>query len=126
MDQLIAKIAKKTGLDEAHVRKAIQIVLSFLHHDGPADEVKALFAKLPGANAMLQHSGATDDVGGLGRLFGGGLGAMGAFNELTSAGLEMGQIQTVLKEIDTFARESAGDELVDNVVDAIPGLRQVI
>lgn len=126
MQLLIDKITAKTGLDEEHARKAVAIMLSFLHHDGPHDDVTKLFAKIPGANAMLQHAGATDDVGGLGALFGGGLGAMAAFNALTTAGLDMGQIQIVAKEVVAFARENAGDELVDNVIDAIPGLSQIV
>lgn len=126
MDLLIAQIVKKTGLDQALVRKALQIVLSFVHHEGPEEDVKALFAKFPGANALLQRSGATDDVGGLGKIFGGGLGALGAFNALTTAGLTMPQIQIVIQETIAFAREAAGDELVDNVVEAIPGLSQIL
>ena len=51
---------------------------------------------------------------------------MAALNELTSAGLDMGQVQTVAKELVGYAKEKAGDEVVDEVISQIPGLSQVL
>jgi hypothetical protein len=41
-------------------------------------------------------------------------------------GLGMGEIQGVAKETIAFAKENAGEETVDNVIAAIPGLGQFI
>jgi hypothetical protein len=38
----------------------------------------------------------------------------------------MGEIQTVTRELVTVAREHAGDEVVDQVIDGIPGLSQIV
>ncbi len=70
--------------------------------------------KLPGADAIETPSGG----------MGGMMGAMAAFNALQSAGLGMGEIQGVTRQLVAYAKQHAGDELVDEVVGAIPGLSQ--
>jgi hypothetical protein len=42
------------------------------------------------------------------------------------AGLSMGQVQAVTKEIIAFTREKAGDDAVGDIVAAIPGLSQFV
>ena len=51
---------------------------------------------------------------------------MGVFNDLTAAGLGMGDIQGVARVFGVFAREKAGDAAVNDVVGAIPGLSQFV
>ena len=55
---------------------------------------------------------------------GGGIMALGA--GLMGLGLDMGQMQTVGKEVFAYAREIAGDEVVGEISAAIPGLSQYI
>ena len=59
-----------------------------------------------------------------GAMGGGGIMALGA--SLMALGLDMGQIQTVGKEVFAYAREIAGDEVVGEISAAIPGLSQYI
>jgi hypothetical protein len=53
-------------------------------------------------------------------------GIMGVGSRLMSAGLGMGEIQGVTHELIAYAREKAGDEDLNGIVDAIPGLSQFI
>ena len=54
------------------------------------------------------------------------MGAMAALNELTDAGLELDQVQQVTRLVVDFAKEHAGEEVVDQVVGQIPGLSQFV
>ena len=103
------------------------IILSFLQKEGPSDKVDALLAKLSGASELV--GGDTEEesgglLGGLGGMMGGG--AMAALGKLQGLGLGMGEIQGVTKETVSYAKEQAGDDLVDEIVGSIPGLSQII
>ncbi|MEW5422611.1 DUF2267 domain-containing protein [Amorphus sp. 3PC139-8] len=128
MDELIDIIVEKTGMTRGTAEKAISIVVTLLANEGPK-ESKELIDKLPGAEHMVKEhgeAGGSGVLGGLGGLMGGGMGAMAAFNQMTAAGLDMGQIQTVVKEFVAFSRKYAGDELVDQIVQKFPGLSQFV
>jgi hypothetical protein len=43
-----------------------------------------------------------------------------------SAGLGMGEIRSVAHEVIAYAREKAGDEDLDGIIDAIPGASQFL
>ncbi|MDQ0317326.1 DUF2267 domain-containing protein [Amorphus orientalis] len=126
MDELIDRIVEKTGLDRATAKKAVSIIVTFLNRDGPP-ETKELINQVPGAEHMIEEKGETGRssfLGGLGGLMGGG--AMGAFNDLTAAGLDMSQIQVVVRQFVGYAREHAGDEVVDQIIQKFPGLSQFV
>lgn len=126
MDELISRIVAATGIDEGMANNAISIILTFLNKEGPEDKMQMVLDMLPGAADMIKDdSGGGGLLGGLGGMIP-GMGAMGAINELTSAGLGMGEIKTVAKELLDFAREKAGDEVVDDVISQIPMLNQVL
>ena len=55
-----------------------------------------------------------------------GGGAMQVLGKLQGIGLGMGQIQAVTKETVTFAREKAGDDIVNDIIGSIPGLSQFV
>ena len=125
MDQLIASIAEKVGIDAELAKKAVSIILSFLNKDGPQDLVQQVMQAMPGASDLIE----ADDSGGGGGLLGGlvgSMGAMGALNQLTSAGLDMGQVTGVTREVISYAKEHAGEDVVDEIVGSIPGLSQVL
>ncbi len=63
-------------------------------------------------------------MGGLIGAMGGGL--MGLAGRLTGLGLDMGDMQTVGRQVLAYIREKAGDELVGQVAAAIPGLAQFL
>jgi hypothetical protein len=74
MDELIARLAGKASIDDAVAEKTIGIILGFLRNEGPSDKVQALIDKIPGAEAAIA---AANNSGGLTRLMGGGLMALG-------------------------------------------------
>ncbi len=120
MDELISRLVANVGVDRATAEKAVTIVLDFLRKEGPADKVQALIDRLPGAGALLQGA----DTAGGGMFAMGGI--MGAGTKLMSAGLSMGQVQGVTREIIAYAREKAGEDAVGEIVGAIPGLSQLV
>jgi hypothetical protein len=123
MDDLIGRLVAETGVDRAAAEKAVGIIFDFLVKEGPADKVQPLLAKLPGAEALMKK--AAEESGGLGGLMGGAMGGvMGAGMRMMSAGLSMGQVQSVTKTVIAYAREKAGEDAVGEIVAAIPGLAQ--
>jgi hypothetical protein len=123
MDELIARLVAKVGVDRNAAEKAVGIIFEFLRKEGPPDKVKVLMDRLPGAEAFLQAQGGLDSSGG-GMFAMGGL--MGAGTKMMAAGMSMGQVQGVTKEVIAYAREKAGDDVIGEVVGAIPGLSQFI
>jgi hypothetical protein len=53
-------------------------------------------------------------------------GIMGAGTKMMAAGLSMGQVQGVTKEVIAYVREKAGEDAIGEIVGAIPGLSQFI
>lgn len=149
MDELIGRITAAVGIDEQTAQTAIGVILSFLNREGPDDAMAQLLEAIPGAQDLVAGlaDGAGGDAGGIGGALGGLLGGSGsglgglagavgglmggqtgglmaAANDLMGAGLDMGQIQGVTQEVVGFAREKAGDEVVQQVMAHIPGMDQ--
>ncbi|WP_321341885.1 DUF2267 domain-containing protein [Breoghania sp.] len=126
MDELISRICAKAGISEDTAKEAVGIILRFLHKDGPTDKVETVIDAIPGARELLDEGGEKKGglLGGLASMT--GMGAMGALNELTSAGLSMGEVQTVTRQVVEYAKEVAGEDLVDDIISSIPGLSQVV
>jgi hypothetical protein len=121
MDELVDRLVAKVGIERAVAEKSVGIILAFLLSEGPADKVQALIDKLPGADAAAKA--AANSSGGIGGLMGG---IMGVGTKLMSAGLGMGQMQSVTREVIAFSREKAGEDAVGEIVGAIPGLGQFV
>lgn len=126
MEELITRIKTSVGLDDDTARQAAGVILTFLYQQGDREKVVALVESIPGAETFVSRddpdSSAT--LGGLGGLMGGG--AMAVLGELQSLGLGMGQIQGVTQETVSFARERAGEDVVNDIVASIPGLSQFV
>src|SRR6476620_10323953 len=125
MQELIARIVTKTGLDPTRAEKALGIMLSLVKTQGNQQKVDELFAKLPGADELArQHGGDGSRGGGLLGILGGGLmgGPLAAISKLQAAGLNMTQIKQLVTETLSYAKEVAGDDLVKQVAGSIPGL----
>lgn len=120
MDELIARLVANVGVDRETAEKAVGIILDFLVKEGPPDKVQPLIDKLPGAQALIQ----AEQASGGGMFAMGGL--MGAGTKMMAAGLSMGQVQTVTKEVIAFSREKAGEDAVGEIVGSIPGLSQFV
>ena len=122
MDELVDRIVAKVGVDRTVAEKSVGIIFDFLAKEGPSEKVHALLDGLPGANAAM----AAAREGDTGGMFGGMGGIMGVGSRLMSAGLGMGEIQGVTRELIAYAREKAGDEAVGEIVAAVPGLSQFV
>ena len=122
MNELVERLVANCGVDPPAAEKAVGIILDFLRKEGPPDRVQELMDKMPGAEALVAAAGEGQSSGGM---FGMG-GIMGAANRLMAAGLSMGQVQSVTREVVAYAREKAGEDAVGEVVGAIPGLGQFV
>jgi hypothetical protein len=118
MDELIARLATKAGIDSAVAKKTIGIVLSFLQSEGPSDKVQLLIDQIPGAEAAI----AASDNDGLAKLMGGGLMAVGT--KLMGLGLGMSEIQNVARELFRFGRDKIGADQMGEIIAGTPGLSQ--
>ncbi len=128
MDELISRIMAASGLDQSLAQKAIGIILAFLQKEGPAAEIGQLMAALPGAQELAEAEGGAKGglLGTIGGMMGGGGGVMALGGQLMGAGLSMGQIQSVSKEMFAVGREKAGEATMGAIVGAIPGLGQFV
>src|ERR1700726_2506055 len=112
MDELIARLAAKAGIDDVVAEKTIGIILGFLRNEGPSDKVQALIDKIPGAEAAIA---AASNSGGLTGVMGSGL--MGP-------GLGMGEIQNIARELFRFGRDKIGADQMGEIIAGTPGLSQ--
>ena len=119
MDELIGRLATKASIDGAVAEKTVGIILGFLRSEGPADSVQALIDQIPGAEAAIA---ASQSGGGLSRLMGGGLMAVGT--RLMGLGLGMGDIQNIARELFRFGRDKVGADQMGKSSAGTPGLSQ--
>ena len=124
MDELIGRLVANCGVERPVAEKAVGIILEFLVKEGPADKVQPLLAKLPGAEAVMQRAATESDSAGL--MAGAMGGVMGAGMRMMSAGLSMGQVQSVTRAVIAYTREKAGEDAVGEIVAAVPGLSQFV
>ena len=65
-------------------------------------------------------------VADVGDARGGMGGGMGASMRMMGAGLSMGQVQGMIRQFIAYAREKVGEDEVDDIVGASPGLAQFV
>lgn len=128
MQELISRLVANTGIDAGLAEKAVGIILGFLQKEGPPAEVSEMLAKLPGAEGLIAEHAGQGGGGMLGGLMGmmGGGGVMALGQQLMGAGLSMGQMGDVGKELFAYGREKAGEDTMGAIVGAIPGLGQFV
>ncbi len=126
MEELIARVTQKTGLDAATARKAIGIILGYLQKEGPSSEVNQLIQALPGAMDAIEDgkTGASGGLMGMMGSMGGGVMALGG--QLMGAGVSIGQMQPLGRELFAYGREKAGEDVMGAIVGSIPGLTQFV
>src|SRR5579859_5635379 len=117
MDELIGRLASKASIDGAVAEKTIGIILGFLRNEGPSDKVQALIDKISGAEAAIA---ASANGGGLGKLMGGGLMALGT--RLMGLGLGITEIQNIARELFQFGRDKIGADQMGEIIAGTPGL----
>lgn len=127
MEELLTRVTQATGLDQATARKAIGIILAFLKKEGPEAEVNQLLAAMPGAEEAVAQAGGGNGGGGLMGMVGSmGGGVMALGGQLMAAGVSMGQMQPLGRELFAFGREKAGEDVMGPIVGSIPGLQQFV
>lgn len=127
MEELIARVTNRTGVDAATAQAAIGHILAFLQKEGPAEDVAQLLAALPGSEAAIAESNAEEGGGGLMGMLGGmGGGVMALGQKLMSSGVSMGQMQPLGQELFAYGREKAGEDAMGRIIGAIPGVSQFV
>ena len=126
MEELLARVTQRTGLDEATATKAIGIILAFLKKEGPPNEVNQLLATMPGAEAAMAQGSGGGGGGLMGMMGGMGGGGMALGGQLMGIGVSMGQMQPLGQELFAFGREKAGEDVMGPIVGSIPGLTQFV
>ncbi|HEY8382799.1 MAG TPA: DUF2267 domain-containing protein [Microvirga sp.] len=126
MEELLARVTQRTGLDEATATKAIGIILAFLKKEGPPNEVNQLLATMPGAEAAMAQGSGGGGGGLMGMMGGMGGGVMALGGQLMGIGVSMGQMQPLGQELFAFGREKAGEDVMGPIVGSIPGLTQFV
>ncbi len=119
MDELTERLAAKAGIDSAMAATTVGIILGFLRREGPSDQVQALIDTIPGAEAAIA---ASSEGGGLSRLMGGGLMAVGT--RLMALGLGVSEIQNIARELFRFGRDKIGADQMGEIISGTPGLSQ--
>ncbi len=122
MEELIERVSAATGLEPETSRTAVGMVLRFLQREAPSAASVAVFDKVPGAREAAAGAAGEEDPGGLSGVAGSGL--MGLAGELGTAGLGMGEMQTLGREMFAYLRAHAGDDAVGELAGSIPGLGQ--
>jgi hypothetical protein len=128
MDELLARVTQKTGLDQDTARKAIGLILGYLQKEGPATEVNQLIEALPGAKEAIAETNSGGGGGGglMGMMGSMGGGVMALGGQLMGIGVSMGQMQPLGKELFAYGREKAGEDVMGPIVGSIPGLSQFV
>lgn len=125
MDELIARITAALGVEAGVASLAIGHVLVFLQRGFPDGPVAELLEKLPGANEAIEAAAAAAPAGDGGPMAGFG-GVMALAGTLGGVGLGFNQIQKLAKEFFAYAKELIGEEKVQEIARAIPGLPQFL
>ena len=125
MNDLISRIASNVGLDPAVAEKAVGMILGFLQREADDGAVAKMIEAIPGGSDLVAQYNGAGGGGLLGGLMGSG-GVMALGQQLMSEGLGMGEITGVARETIAYAKEHAGEETVDEVVNSVPGLGQFV
>ncbi|WP_018239097.1 DUF2780 domain-containing protein [Ensifer sp. BR816] len=130
MSELVTRVAENVGIDAATAEKAVGMILGFLQREAAEGPVARMIEAIPGATELVaQYNGEGSNGGGLlGGLMSaiGGGGVMALGQQLMSQGLGMGEITGLARETIAYAKERAGEEVVDEVVASVPGLSQFV
>ncbi|QRG06265.1 hypothetical protein EZH22_25420 [Xanthobacter dioxanivorans] len=126
MDELIARLGERLGVDQRTARELVAIVIQFLAREAPPEAMAPLFAAHPWAQGLAAEVPEAKATTPSERHFGGMARLMGVADRMMALGLTMPQVQQTVRETVDYARDTVGPEPVDALVRAIPGLRQVV
>ena len=128
MHELVQRVSTAAGVEPEAAQKAVGLILNFLLKEGPSSQVNAIIDKIPGAREAISGAAVEEDGGGIlnGLTGAKGAGLMGLASQLGGLGLSMGEMQTIGREVLQYARETAGEDAVGDVVAAVPGMHQLL
>ena len=131
MDEMIARVSQAAGVDAHVTQQAIGEIFVFLKSEVEPQALQDLMDKIPGAQELAASAGEAEApmsggglMGALSSMMGGG-GIMGLAGKLMALGLGMAEMQTIGRELFAYAREVAGEEIVNKVVASSPTLTQI-
>ena len=116
MGELVDRVASQVGIKHAIAQKSVGIILDFIAKEGPADKVDALLGRLPDSQALIAAAGGDGGMGGI----------MGVGARLMGSGLDMNQIQNVIRTMMSYFNEIGAGAELRAIVAAIPGLSAFI
>jgi hypothetical protein len=133
MQEFIQSAVSQLGINEEQAKSATGGLLNFLKNQGGANEAQTLIAKIPGAEDVMQSAGASSESSGNlggGGMLGGLTSAMGqsggALAALQGSGLSASQAGPFVKMLVDYARQKAGPETVDRVLDKVPAIKAMM
>jgi hypothetical protein len=131
MEELIARVCARTGIDEATAKIAIGHVLLFMRDQAPESNVAELIDRIPLAHQAVEAAAAASDVGvtaaigGLADLMGFGQASLNILGgKLSNLGLNEGQIRALLQEVFAHAETFVGRDGVAKMTSAVPYLSE--
>jgi hypothetical protein len=123
MQEFIQSVASKLGINEDQARSATSGVLNMIKDQGNGQDADTLISKIPGADDVMQSSAPSGGAGGmLGGLGSKLAGAGGALAALQGSGLDGDKAKQFVVMLD-YAKQKAGPEQVDQVLDKAPALK---
>lgn len=138
INDIIATVSTKAGLDQAAAQKAVGIILSVLEHEAEGTRIAELFTSIPGAADLARrydvmapaNTGASNGgllnalTTSLGSALGEKTGALiNGVSQLRASGLDAAQIRQAGTALVQEAETAAGPELVNEIVGSVPGLK---
>jgi hypothetical protein len=133
MQEFIQSAVSQLGINEDQAKSATGGLLNFLKNQGGGNEAQSLIAKLPGAKDVIQSTGSSSESSGTlsgGGMMGGLTSAMGqsggALAALQGSGLNASQAGPFVKMLVDYARQKAGPEIVERVIDKVPAIKAMI
>jgi hypothetical protein len=133
IQSFVDAIAVKANVEPEAAETAVGTILSVIQQEGNAAKVAQLFKQLPGAADLAQkHAVAVGAGGGLlgtlsgvaDKVIGGDAGILvAAMAQIEATNLSVQQIKSIGAALLAYIKENANPDLVKQIVDAIPSLR---
>lgn len=133
IDDLIGHLAAETRQGHEHIRLALAGALGLLDRHAERDRLQALYAGVPGAEALARSPDAAAPRGG-GGLFGGLMksaggvsgramaDAMGVLGALERRGVSKADLKALLPPAEAWIRQKTGRDLLREAVRSVPGV----
>jgi hypothetical protein len=133
IQSFVDTIAAKANVEPEAAETAVGTILSVIQQEGNSTKVAELFKQLPGASELAQkHAVVVGSGGGLlgtlsgvaDKVIGGDAGILvAALAQIEATNLSTQQIKNIGTALLAYIKENANPDLVKQIVDAIPGLR---